>query len=102
MVKSKCMVWLGLATTLVFLLSLFASCKQNANGADKPRVKSSNAKVKSITVNSQSYDLEKEEEVQEFYVDEDAEESELLSQIVVVFEDANAKKRNCWCKRKCF
>ena len=92
MVKSKCMVWLGLATTLVFLLSLFASCKQNANGADKPRVKSSNAKVKSITVNSQSYDLEKEEEVQDFYVDEEAEESELLSQIVVIFEDANAKK----------
>ena len=91
MIKSKYMARGGVATTLIFLVSLFISCNQS--GLGKNRIKSSNANVKSITINSQSFDLEKEEtELQEFYVDEDMEETELLSQVVVLFEDANAKK----------
>lgn len=93
MAKVKCMVRGGVATSLIFLVVLFASCKQTESGGDKPRIKSSNAKVNSVMVGSQPLDIMKDEsELQEFYVDEDAEESELLSQIVVVFEDANAKK----------
>ena len=89
MVKSKCMVWGGVLAILVF--SLFTSCDHSQKGKDKPRIKSSNSNVTSITVGSQSFDLSKDE-TQEFYVDEDMEENELLSKIVVVFEDANAKK----------
>ena len=89
MVKSKCMVWGGVLAILVF--SLFTSCDHSQKGKDKPRIKSSNSNVTSITVGSQSFDLSKDE-TKEFYVDEDMEENELLSKIVVVFEDANAKK----------
>ncbi|MGP1439331.1 MAG: formylglycine-generating enzyme family protein [Treponema sp.] len=89
MIKSKCMARGGVLITLVLLLSLFTSCNQNNN---KPKVKSSNANVIFISVDTQTFDLDKSDEVQEFYVDEEKEESELLSKIVVVFEDAGGKK----------
>ena len=57
MVKSKCMVWGGVLAILVF--SLFTSCDHSQKGKDKPRIKSSNSNVRSITVGSQSFDLQK-------------------------------------------
>jgi len=81
----------GTGVLAILVFSLFTSCNHSQKGKDKPRIKSSNSNVTSITVGSQSFDLSKDE-IQEFYVDEDMEENELLSKIVVVFEDANAKK----------